>query len=210
MRDRLKRWIAPLGFVTILAVLIVWRLMSNHNAAEAQTGQQGGRGTRAASVAVAPAAVRDVIQRFDAVGNVEAPLSVKLAPKTAGQVLFVAAHEGDHVTAGEVLVRIDPSEAQANVAQQEANVAQAQQKFAEAQITQNPTNVGVMTAIRQQEATLDSSISDYTSARSNSASTVAAAQSSATDAQARVDSAKSSIANATAALTSAKANLENA
>jgi len=210
MRDRLKRWIAPLGFVAVLAILIVWRLIVNHNAAEAQTNQRGGKGSRTASVTVASAAVRDVIQSFDAVGNVEAPLSVKLAPKTAGQVLFVASHEGDHVTAGEVLVRIDPSEAQANVAQQEANVAQAQQKLAEAQITQNPTNVGVTTAIRQQEATLDSSLSDYTSAQSNSASTIAAAQSAATDAQARVSSAQSSIANAAAALTSAKANLANA
>ena len=210
MRDRLKRWIAPFGFFVVLAVLIAWRLIVNHNAAEAQSNQQTGRSGRAASVTVATAAVRDVIQSFDAVGDVEAPLSVKLAPKTAGQVLYVAAHEGDHVTAGEVLVKIDPSEAQADVAQEEANVAQAQQKLAEAQITQNPTDVGVTTAIRQQEATLAGSESDYSSALSNSASTVAAAGSAATDADARVSSARSSIANSAAELTSAQANLENA
>src|SRR5437764_7863672 len=91
------------------------------------------------SVQVAIAGPKEILHTFESIGSVEAPLTVRLASKIPGRVDYLKVHEGDHVIPGQVLVRIDPSEIDAQVHQQEAAVAEAQQKLAQAQITQNPT-----------------------------------------------------------------------
>ncbi|MFX8289561.1 biotin/lipoyl-binding protein, partial [Acinetobacter baumannii] len=85
-----------------------------------------------------------------------APFRVQLSPRTAGRIEFLQVREGDAVHKGEVLVRIDPSAAEATVAQQRSNLAEAESRYAQAQIQENPTAAGVSAQIEQSRAGLSS------------------------------------------------------
>src|SRR5947208_852214 len=148
---RLFYWLVP---VVVIVGLIVWRLSVNHQVAAAAAHQQQMRMKTAPSVQVAVAGPKEILQTFQSIGSVEAPFTVRIASKLPGRVDFLQVREGDHVTPGQVLVRIDPSEIEAQVHQQEATVAEAREKLAQAQSTQNPTHVTVQTHSQQQPAAL--------------------------------------------------------
>src|SRR4051794_25638747 len=105
----MKRWIYVMLPLLLMAGLIIWRIQEKKVAAAAQSQQRAARMKAPAVVSVAPAKVRDVTQKFDAVGTVEAPFNVKIAAKATGRIDFLQVQEGDRVTQGQVLVRIDPS-----------------------------------------------------------------------------------------------------
>src|SRR5438105_3279199 len=144
----MKRLVIVLVTLILLGSLIGWRLKIRRTEAADQAKMREMRKTMAPNVAVAEAKVRDIVQTFEGVGTVEAPLDVKIAPKVTGRIDFLQVHEGDKVTQGQVLVRIDPSEVEANVRQAQATLAESQSRLAQAQITQSSTNVGVTTSIR--------------------------------------------------------------
>src|SRR6185437_4490855 len=116
-------------------------------------------------VNVAAASYKDIVQSFEGVGNVDSPVTVKIAPRYAGPVATVNVLEGQHVTAGQVLATIDPAEAQATVSQDLANVAQAQQRLAQAQLNQNANDTGVNSTIRQAQAGLNGMQNAYADAK---------------------------------------------
>ncbi len=120
-----------------------------------------------APVTLASVTVQDIVSHFEYVGSVEAPLSVQIAPKVTGRIDFLQVKEGDHVSKGQMLVRLDPSDVQAQVQQQRATLAQAKYRLAQAQITQDPTNVSATTQIKQQEAVVASARADVKTARAN-------------------------------------------
>src|SRR5581483_4172802 len=184
----MKRFLYVLVPILALGLMIAWRLNVKKTEAAQQTKQREARMKAPPMVSVAPAQTRDIVQTFEAVGSVEAPFNVKIAPRLTGQIDFLQVREGDHVKKGQVLVRIDPSDLNSQVRQQQAALAEAQYRLAQAQINQNPTNVSVSTQIQQQ----------------------AAAAAAVTDAQGRVDNANAAIGNAEAAIRSAQANLDNA
>lgn len=68
---------------------------------------------------------RDIEQHVVASGRVRVQTRVQIAAQTPGLVVAVAAVEGQHVEAGDLLVQIDDAEARAAVAQAGAAVAQA-------------------------------------------------------------------------------------
>ncbi|MGO8670493.1 MAG: efflux RND transporter periplasmic adaptor subunit [Capsulimonadaceae bacterium] len=206
----MKRWVISVVFIVVLAGLIVWRLGVNHAAASAQGQERQSRKTSKLLVNVATASYHDIVHTFESVGNVDSPVSVMVGSKYAGPVDFIAGQPGDPVTRGEVLVRMDPSEAQANVNTQEGNVAQAQQHLAQAQITQNSNNVGVNATVLQQRATVAADVSNYESAVKNDISQQAAAHAAVVDAQAKLDAAVSQVVNEKAEVRSAEANLKDA
>ena len=162
------------------------------------------------NVTIVPAVMRDIVQTYEAVGTIESPFNVKLAAKITGRIDYLQAREGDAVTQGQVLARVDPSEITALVAQQQSNVAEAQQRLAQAQLTQGSTNVGVTTNIAQQQATVSSAQADYSQQRENYNAQVAAANAAVTDAQEKITNAQSAVRNGEANLRSAQANLNNA
>lgn len=198
----MKRWICILVPVLILGSLIGWRLNQKHSADAAMAGQRSARSGAAPVVAVSEVAVHDIVQTFDATGNIEAPLNVKIAPKVSGRIDVLDLREGDRVRKGQVLVRIDPSDVEAGVQQQRAALAEAQYRLAQAQMTENPTNVSINTQIRQQKASVSSATADYNQVRQNYEAQMAAAAASVSDAQSKVENAK-------AGVQSAEANLEN-
>lgn len=186
-----------------LAVLIVWRVVQKQAEVAGQAATRAARMNAAATVTLAPVEVRDISRTYQATGSVEAPLSVKIAPKITGRITYLEVHEGDRVKKGQVLVRIDSTEVEANVQQQMAAVAEARYRLAQAQLNQTPTDVAVNTQIQKQRAELVSAEAEYKQTQKSVEAQIAAASANLSDAQYRIE-------NARAAITSAKANLENA
>ncbi len=96
-----------------------------------------------AKVARAPAAVPVVVARveardmpilLEAVGRAEAYASVTLKSRVDGQVQEVLFAEGQHVTAGEVLVRLDQGDFKARVLAAEANLAKSRAQQSKAKL----------------------------------------------------------------------------
>jgi HlyD family secretion protein len=206
----MKRWILVLVPLLLLGALIGWRVREKTVAAAAQNQMRAARMKAVPMVAVAAAQVRDIVPTFESVGGVEAPFNVKIASKTAGRIDFLQVREGDRVVQGQVLVRIDPSEIEAQVHQQQAAVAEAESRLAQAVLTEAPTNVNVSTQISQQQAAVESAQADFGQVKQNYDAQVAAADAAVTDAQGRVSNADAAIANAQAGIKSAHANLNNA
>jgi multidrug efflux pump subunit AcrA (membrane-fusion protein) len=182
--------------ILVLFSLIGYRLVQKRAGYEAQVAQRAARMKAPPVVSVSRARVQDVASVFEAVGSVEAPLSVKIAAKVTGRIGFLQSHEGDPIRQGQVLVRIDPTEVEANLRQQKAGLAEAQYRLAQAAITQNANNVSVASELRQQEAALASAQADYDQASENY--------------RAQVDSADAAVSNFDAGVRSAQANLANA
>lgn len=201
--DRMRRKASIIIPVVIFFGLIGWRIAGKMAERSGQVDQRAAQTKMAPNVAVSPVQVRDIVQTFDATGNVEAPLNVKIAPKITGRIEYLQVREGDTVRKGQVLVRIDTSQVEADVRQQQAAVAEAQYRLAQAQLTQNSTNTGVSTQIRQQQAAATSAAADYDQTRENNVAQIAAANAGVSDADSRIGSAAASVR-------SAKANLENA
>ena len=206
----MKRWIFIVLPVLILLGFVGWRVSQKRAEAAAQLKQRQERSSAPVGVETVKAARRDVVKTFEAVGSAEAPQAVDLAPKVTGRILFLAAREGDRVTAGQVLVRIDPAEVQALVRQKEAALAQAQARLAEAQVTASSTNVGVVTDINRQQAGVSTAQAQAGLARADYEGQIAQAQAAVTDAQGRVAQAEAAIAQAQAGVATAQANVTNA
>lgn len=82
---------------------------------------KGGKGPPPVPVTVAAADQRTVPIRLQAIGNVEAYQTVSIKARVDGQIVEVKFREGQPVTRGEVLFRIDPRPYQATLRQAEAN-----------------------------------------------------------------------------------------
>jgi multidrug efflux system membrane fusion protein len=85
-------------------------------------GKGGDRGG-SVPVTVATAARKDVPLEIQAVGNVEAYLTVTVKAQVSGELMAVHFHEGDFVRKGDLLFEIDPRILQAQLSQAEANLA---------------------------------------------------------------------------------------
>src|SRR5579859_6955495 len=110
LRIAMKRALFVLIPVLLLAGLIAWRLQMKNAEAADQFKTSKARKSAAANVTVALARYQDIVHTYEVVGSVESPLNVKIASKVAGRIDYLQAREGDHVRAGQVLARIDPSE----------------------------------------------------------------------------------------------------
>ena len=192
----MKRWISTLILLVALASVTAYRLVQKRSDLSARANERATRMKAPQAVSASIARLQDVTREFEGVGTVEAPLSVKIAAKVTGRIDYLKFHEGDRVSEGQVLVRINPSEAEANLRQQQAALAEARYRLSQAKITQNPNNVSVATQLRQQEAGVASAQADYNQVSQNY--------------QAQIESADAAVSNMDAAVRSAQANLANA
>jgi HlyD family secretion protein len=225
------RRVAPILVVlVVIGGLVVWRLEQKRKETATLVAQRVARSNAPPLVSVAAAEQRDIANTFEATGSLEAPLDVKLSPKVSGRITYLAVHEGDRIHSGQVLVRLDPAEVEADVRQAQAALSEAQYRLAQAQIVENPTTVAVATQVRQQEAAVASAQADFDQAEQNLAavdaaqgqlrgatagrgSAVAQKQAAENEAsivrkkgEADVEAARQRLAQAKAALESAKAN----
>lgn len=208
--SRIKKtlWVA-LPILT-LVVLVGWRYNTKKATEAEQAQEQSARQGGAPAVELAAAGPRTIVQGVEAVGTAEAAHRAALSPKVGGRIEYLTAREGDAVQAGQVLVRIDPSEIHAQVLQQEANVAQARARLAQAQLNENPTEVGVQGQIRQQNAGLASARAEYEQANSNIDAQIASADAAVAQSESRLRGAQALAGNAQSVLEREQASLANA
>lgn len=204
---RLVAWGLPCA---ILLALLGWRIIGKTAGTAATQAQQDQRKRAAPSVELATAGPATIEETVEAVGSVESPYSVNLAAKTSARIDYLAVREGADVVAGQILVRLDPSELDAQVLQQQANVAQAQARLAQAALTQGATDTGIAATIRQAAANAASAETDFQQVKENVAAQNAAATAQIADADAKVAGAGAQVEGANADLQSASANLDNA
>ncbi len=69
--------------------------------------------------------------QWSAFGRLETPKLATLKAKTSGEIQELQVHNGDEVRAGQILMQLDPREAQANFEKAQAKVDEAQQHLAQ-------------------------------------------------------------------------------
>lgn len=194
----------------LLLALVGWRYQSNRSAADSQAQQAGQRKGASPSVELAFAEPKTIVNAIEAVGSAESPNRVEISPKFSGRIEYLVVREGDSVSKGQVLVRIDPAEQQALVLQQQANLAEARSRLAQAQLGQIPNSTGIETTIDQRKADLASAKADFNQVQRNYDALVANADADVTDSEAKLRSSRSRVLNAQAELDRQQANLKNA
>jgi len=206
----MKKWFVLFVPVFILTGLIVWRFGQKNDESSALSGRRMSGNSMPVSVELESPQIRDIEGIFEATGTVEPIRNIEISPKVAGRVEFLEVREGDRVRQGQVLVRIDQSQVQAEVREQQANLAEAKYRLAQAQLTQNATDTSVISQVSQQKAALDSAEADLIQAEKSRAAQYESADVLVEDAQNKIDNATAAVANANAAINSAQASLENA
>lgn len=103
--------------------------------------------TTAPPVMVVPVAIRDVVERIDATGQLRAKAAATVAAQVDGQVTGIAVEEGDPVEAGQILLEIDPQRRQLELADAEAGLAEAR-----AQVKEARREVARITGLRKRDA----------------------------------------------------------
>jgi RND family efflux transporter MFP subunit len=206
----MKRILIVVMLLGILFGLLGWRFVQKTAANNASKQLAASRKNAATVVNVSTARRRKIVQEIDGVGSMESPFTVNLSPNVSGRINFLQVREGDRVRKGDILIRIDPQQVEAMIAQAEANVAQAEQKLAQAAIVESSTATGIYSAINQNKALVASTGADYNEVSVTYVPTVNAAHEATVDAQNKVESARFQVQTTTENLNLSKANLEDA
>ncbi len=207
----MKRWmIVLIAAAVALVALIVWRVVRLNAQSAAQARQRPASATAPVMVEYAIAQVRDIINSYTSTGTVQTTRDIIITPRVTGRIIFLQVHEGDIVQQGQVLVRIDPTQIEAQVRQQRAALADAEHRLTQAQVTQHATDLALQAQVRDQQAEVASDQVAYVQTQKNYTAQIQAAQAAVSDAQAKVATAQAAIANAQAGVNSAQANVTNA
>jgi HlyD family secretion protein len=99
--------------------------------------------------------IRRTMATFDNLdGQIEPYLQSSVSTQQSGTILHEYANEGDRVTAGEVLAKIDDAPLRAELTQQQGNAVQASAKLAQSNIQLPITNQQYATALAQDKESL--------------------------------------------------------
>jgi HlyD family secretion protein len=120
-KKRKRRTGLIFGAIVLILVLVIVALV---------VGKGGDDAVVVETTTVAP---RDIIQTVVATGVIEPETQVKISPEVSGEIIFLGVKEGDHVNKGQVLVRINPESASAQLDQQQAMLAAARSRKAQAE-----------------------------------------------------------------------------
>ncbi len=151
---------------------------------------------RATEVDVATVERRDLVATVTGSGRIEARRAVSLTSPVVGKVLELAVAEGDTVSAGDLLMRIDPGERKARVEQSRASLASARagERLAEAEREKAQFDLDRVRNLRDADLASDQE--------------VRAAQTTFDVADARWERAQEDVHNASAALEHARVELD--
>ncbi|MBC8136367.1 MAG: efflux RND transporter periplasmic adaptor subunit [Fibrella sp.] len=205
-RPKVLLWLLPL---VVIAGLIAWRITQKRAEAAEDAKSTAARKNAPLNVEAVPVARRTIIKSFTAVGSIEAPSTVQVSPRVTGRLLEILVREGDRVTPGQVLARIDPRETQANILQREAALAQARSRLAEARVTESSQNVGVLSEVERNQAAFATAQAQNGQARADFEASIATAEAGVVAATERVVAANATIRTADADIVSAKATVNN-
>ncbi len=204
-----RRWLLILVPVFVLAFIIFSRVRAVEGAEAKQKAEAGARKGAAASVEVATAESRPIVQTIEAIGNVTSEFTVNLSPRISGLITSLQVREGDRVTAGQVLVRIDPNQAEAQILESTANVNESRSRLAQAQATIHASEVQIETNIRQARAELASAEATLQQVRKQVEGRVANAAATVRQSEAALAVTRAEKKNRAAELTGAQATLKN-
>lgn len=201
----MKKWISIIVFLILLVAVVAWRIGQRIESGKALQSAAATRRGAMNNVSVASVKSGDIENHVDTVGSLNTPFDIKLGSKVPGIVDMLDVRPGQDVKAGQVLVRINPIEQEAAVAQMQSAVAQAEHQYTQALLTETPTDTNVHTTIRQDEAALASAQANEGQVTANSAAQIQTAQAGVTDAAAKVATAVSQEGAANQAVVSAQA-----
>jgi HlyD family secretion protein len=143
------RWIV--GGIVVFLLLAGWRLMSTRKiVAEPKTE------TTAAKPAAPPV---DPDVTLNATGYIVAAHKIQVAAKVVGKVKWIGVDKGDRVREGEIMVRLEDDEYQAQLQQARGNLANLQARLDEALNGSRPEEIA------QAQANVDSAKADLENAR---------------------------------------------
>ncbi|MBS1714841.1 MAG: efflux RND transporter periplasmic adaptor subunit [Armatimonadetes bacterium] len=205
-----RTWVVASVVGAVVVGSVAWRLSTKAAEARALSAQQQSRKGAPAQVSTTVAGPRDVVQSVDLVGTVESPFVAKLSPRETGKITDVAVREGDDVTVGQALVRLDPAQLDALVLQQRSAVAEARSRLAQALVAEASNNVGIESSIRVQGAGVTSSRADLEQTRQTMGAKIQTDQNQISDANAKLRVTEAALKSSRAGLASAKANWSNA
>ncbi|MCS6862943.1 MAG: efflux RND transporter periplasmic adaptor subunit [Abditibacteriales bacterium] len=150
----MKRAISIFGIIVVL-IFIGWLKLNGKDKSEvaAQSPPQEKK-EEVVPVRVATAEGQTMAHTIAVTGTITAQREVSVAAEITGKVVFVGAEEGDRVTAGQVLVRLDDREARSQVARAEAALAQARSRVAGAEASRQLTMEQVDSDVNAAEVAL--------------------------------------------------------
>src|SRR4051812_39362347 len=159
------------------------------------------RGNKAVDVRIEAVQTRDLVASVTASGQVRPQNKVDVASDVSGKITKLAVKEGQMVTAGQLLVQIDPTNYQAAVQRSEAQIASSRAQLAQAQanLDQAKRSYERSLNIKKSNAQLisDESIEQLKTAVEVQTALVESSKHSVDQAQAGLDDAKSSLAKTT-------------
>lgn len=142
------RWIV--GGIVVFLLLAGWRLMSTRKAVPEP---------RAVAPAVKTPVSSDPDVALNATGYIVAAHKIQVAAKVVGKVKWIGVEKGDRVREGDIMVRLEDDEYQAQLQQGKGNLANLQARLDEALNGSRPEEVA------QAQANLDSAKADLENAR---------------------------------------------
>ncbi len=193
--------------LAVLGGLITWRIKSKSGNDQQLKSGMGSRKTPSVQVGIAGPAI--ISGNIAAAGNLDSPFKVQLTTRLSGKITSISGREGDAVTTGQILVKIDPATALAGLSQAQANLAQARAKLAQAKIESTPNSAGVKGQIDQQTAALNNLQAELTQTKRTVDATLSTLDGAISDAQSRVSSTQSTVTTAEATLEKEKATRNN-
>ena len=196
--------IVPLA---VLGGLIGWRIKSKSG--NDQQMKAGMASKRTSSVQVGTAGPAIISGNIAAAGNLDSPFKVQLTSRISGKIESISVREGDAVTAGQILVKVDPATAQTGLSQAQAGLAQAQAKLAQARKELTPNSAGVKGQIDQQTASLANLQAELTQTKRTVDSTLSTLTGAISDANAQVFATQSTVTTAEATIEKEKATRKN-
>lgn len=183
----MKRLILPLLLLIALAASLAWRVQQVQLKATEMAQSRATMRDRAAMVTVARAVRRNLQTEIEELASIRAPLNVNVAPKVSGRIDYLCGYEGDRVRAGEVLLRLDPSELEAHVAEMRAALVATQARLSQARGGVDPQTAGTRAAIDQAEAEVSAAAAQQTQAEAGADAHRATARHDLDQARARLE-----------------------
>lgn len=127
-----RPWALILGILLLLGGGgLGWYWWQNNVASKASQGPGAANRPMGVSVKLATVETGTIQETTEFVGSLEAPRSVALKPQIEGRVSEILFKEGDRVRQGQVVIRLQSDDAQAQLLQAKATLEQSQARLAE-------------------------------------------------------------------------------
>lgn len=135
-----------LSFAIISISLALFLTACGKSKAEANANANSTNQTQIVDVTTEKAVVRDVPSYFEATGTLASDAQTDVAPTIAGKIIEVNFDVGSYVKQGDVLVRLDPRDAQIRLEQAERQAEQAKAQVEQTRAAVKQAEAGVQQA----------------------------------------------------------------